>query len=149
MRTLFNTSGPVTASFPSAARQSPLQAAVFRQSRQRNSYTLDTKAQTAHRRSIAVESRSASEATAPAASSSQTRKLDNGVIRLTESLRTKKGQWHPHFRNSSHSHVSALHVNRKRQNHVLGNRIVGPAAIMSDTADADVRRARVQLDLYL
>ncbi len=53
------------------------------------SYTLNTKERTAHRRSIAVKSRPASEAAAPAEPSSQTRKLDNGVIGLTESLGSK------------------------------------------------------------
>ncbi len=53
------------------------------------SYTLNAKAQTAHRVSIAVKSRPAAEATAPAASSSQTKKLDTGVIALTESLGSK------------------------------------------------------------
>jgi hypothetical protein len=53
------------------------------------SYTLDTVAHIAHRRSIAVKSKPASEATAPAAAAPRTEKLPSGVIGLTESLGTK------------------------------------------------------------
>lgn len=53
------------------------------------SYTLNTAAQTAHRRSITVQSKPATDATAPPAAGSQTRKLPSGVIALNESLGTK------------------------------------------------------------
>jgi len=53
------------------------------------SYILDTPAHIARRRSITVKSKPASEATAPAASGPQTKKLPSGVIALTESLGTK------------------------------------------------------------
>ena len=50
---------------------------------------LDTAAHTAHRRAITVQSKPASEATAPAATGPQTKKLPSGVIALTEWLGTK------------------------------------------------------------
>ena len=53
------------------------------------SYRLDTAAHTAHRRSITVKSKPASEAAAPAAAGPQTTKLPSGVIGVTESLGTK------------------------------------------------------------
>jgi hypothetical protein len=53
------------------------------------SYVLDTAAHTAHRRAIAVQSKPASEATAPAATGPQTKKLPSSVIALTEWLGTK------------------------------------------------------------
>jgi hypothetical protein len=53
------------------------------------SYVLDTAAHTAHRRAITVQSKPASEATAPAATGPQTKKLPSGVIALTEWLGTK------------------------------------------------------------
>jgi hypothetical protein len=53
------------------------------------SYTLDTAAQTAHRKSIAAKFRPATEATAPPATGTQSRILSSGVIALTESLGSK------------------------------------------------------------